>query len=232
MTSLIIDSATEACTVAVIEGAGVVDHRHAVIGRGHAERLVPLIAELQNGGRADQIWVGCGPGSFAGVRIGVAAGRALGLGWNVPVRGFSTMALVVASVAADVRAAGGALVVMEGGHGQWFVQPFGADLMPLADVRSLLPQDAIGESTKLVIGNRAEAFVELRGTGRAIAVLPDARFAAQIADSLLFDDVTPIYGRAADAKTMVEVAAARQEKAAQAAQAAQAAGVARERTGE
>lgn len=212
MSTLILDSATEACTVAVTEGAGVVDHRHAVIGRGHAERLVPLIAELRQGGRADQIWVGCGPGSFAGVRIGVAAGRALALGWNVPVRGFSTLALVAASAADDLRAAGGALVVMEGGHGQWFVQPFGPDLLPQADVRSLLPQDAIRESQPLVIGNRADAFVELRGAGRAMAVLPDARFAANIPDSLFFGDVTPIYGRAPDAKSMEEVAAARRAK--------------------
>lgn len=217
MSILILDSATEACTVAVTDGAVVTDHRHAVIGRGHAERLVPLIAELANGGRADQIWVGCGPGSFAGVRIGVAAGRALALGWNVPVRGFSTTALVAASAASDIRAAGGGLVVMEGGHGQWFVQPFGPDLMPQADVRSLLPQDAVRESMDLVIGNRAEPFVALRGSGRAMAVLPDARSAVDIPDSLFFDDVTPIYGRAPDAKSMAEVAAARQEKLDQAA---------------
>jgi tRNA threonylcarbamoyladenosine biosynthesis protein TsaB len=85
---------------------------------------VPLIAELENGGRADVIVAGCGPGSFAGVRIGVAAARGLALGWQVPVHGFSTLALVAAAAADDIAAAGGALVVMEGGHGQWFVQPF------------------------------------------------------------------------------------------------------------
>lgn len=225
MSILILDSATEACTVAVTEGAVVTGHRHAVIGRGHAERLVPLIAELPNGGRADQIWVGCGPGSFAGVRIGVAAGRALALGWNVPVRGFSTLALVAASAATEVRDASGALVVMEGGHGQWFVQPFGPDLLPRADIRSLLPQDAVRESAELVIGNRADAFVALREAGRSLVILPDARSAVHIPDSLFFDDVSPIYGRAPDAKSMAEVAAAQREKADQAAAAAAKAGV-------
>ncbi|HWT41481.1 MAG TPA: tRNA (adenosine(37)-N6)-threonylcarbamoyltransferase complex dimerization subunit type 1 TsaB, partial [Sphingopyxis sp.] len=71
MRNLVIDSASEACSVALLEAGSVVDYRHEVIGRGHAERLVPLIAELAGGGRADAIVAGCGPGSFAGVRIGV-----------------------------------------------------------------------------------------------------------------------------------------------------------------
>src|SRR3546814_8182858 len=86
---------------------------HEVIGRGHAERLVPLIAELADGGRADAIAIGCGPGSFAGVRIGVAAARALGLGWQAPVRGFSTLALVAAGAADAILDADGGLVAME-----------------------------------------------------------------------------------------------------------------------
>src|SRR3546814_20944395 len=67
MRHLVIDSASEACSVALLEAGAVVDYRHEVIGRGHAERLVPLIAELAGGGRADVIAAGCGPGRFAGV---------------------------------------------------------------------------------------------------------------------------------------------------------------------
>ncbi|MBA3940418.1 MAG: tRNA (adenosine(37)-N6)-threonylcarbamoyltransferase complex dimerization subunit type 1 TsaB [Sphingopyxis sp.] len=200
MRQLVIDSASEACSVALLEGEAVVDHRHEILGRGHAERLVPLIAELADGGRADAILVGCGPGSFAGVRIGVAAGRGLALGWQVPVRGFSTLALVAATAAPDIATAGGALVVMEGGHGQWFVQPFGPDLVPAADLRSLVPADAVAAGEALVVGNRAEPFVALRGTGRALATLPDARFASRLPETALFNDPSPIYGRAPDAK--------------------------------
>ncbi|WP_137752194.1 tRNA (adenosine(37)-N6)-threonylcarbamoyltransferase complex dimerization subunit type 1 TsaB [Sphingopyxis sp. L1A2A] len=202
MRHLVIDSASEACSVALLEAGAVVDHRHAVIGRGHAERLVPLIAELASGGRADAIVVGCGPGSFAGVRIGVAAARALALGWQVPVHGFSTLALVAASAADAIAAAGGALVVMEGGHGQWFVQPFAADLAPRAAVRSLLPEDAVALDDALVVGNRAEPFVAHRGSGRALAVLPDARAFLRLPPAALIDQPSPIYGRAPDAKPM------------------------------
>ncbi|HEV2599117.1 tRNA (adenosine(37)-N6)-threonylcarbamoyltransferase complex dimerization subunit type 1 TsaB [Sphingopyxis sp.] len=202
MRYLVIDSASEACSVALLEDGAVVDHRHEVIGRGHAERLVPLIAELADGGRADVVIAGCGPGSFAGVRIGVAAARALALGWQVPVQGFSTLALVAASAADDIAAAGGALVVMEGGHGQWFVQPFAADLSPRGEVRSLLPDDAVLLGDELVVGNRADAFVARRGSGRALPLLPDARAFLRLPSSALIVQPSPIYGRAPDAKPM------------------------------
>lgn len=202
MRHLVIDSASEACSVALLEAGVVIDYRHEVIGRGHAERLVPLIAELADGGRADIVVAGCGPGSFAGVRIGVAAARALALGWQVPVRGFSTLALVAASAADAIAAADGALVVMEGGHGQWFVQPFAADLSPRAAFRSLLPEDAVLLADALVVGNRAEPFVARRGSGRALAVLPNARAFLKLPLDALIDQPRPIYGRAPDAKPM------------------------------
>lgn len=202
MRRLVIDSASEACSVALLDGMAVVDFRHEIIGRGHAERLVPLIAELAGGGRADLVLAGCGPGSFAGVRIGVAAALALALGWQVPARGFSTLALVAAGAADALAAAGGGLVVMEGGHGQWFVQPFAADLTPRAPVASLLPAAAVAMADPLVIGNRAEAFVALRGHGTALAALPDARVFIRLPEAALFDPPHPIYGRAPDAKPM------------------------------
>jgi len=203
MRRLVIDSASEACSAALLDGDRVVDFRHEIIGRGHTERLVPLIAELADGGRADAIAVGCGPGSFAGVRIGVAAARALALGWRIPVQGFSTLALVAAGAAEAVAAADGALVVMEGGHGQWFVQPFGADLAPRAPVRSLLPDEAAALDAALAVGNRAEAFVARRGSGRALPMLPDARHAAALPAAAFFAYPSPIYGRDPDAKPMV-----------------------------
>lgn len=200
--TLVIDSASEACSVALVEDRRVVDFRHDVIGRGHAEKLVPLIAELAGGGRASAIAVGCGPGSFAGVRIGVAAARALALGWGVPVQGFSTLALVAAGAADAIAEGDGALIVMEGGHGQWFVQRFAADLSPCDPLRSLLPEEAVQADDGLIVGNRAEAFVARRGAGRALPMLPDARAFLRLPTTSLFAGPSPVYGRAPDAKPM------------------------------
>ena len=67
-----IDCATPACSVALFEDEELISGTFEVLGRGHAERLVPMIADLPEKGRADTILVSLGPGSFTGVRIGIA----------------------------------------------------------------------------------------------------------------------------------------------------------------
>ena len=56
--------------------------RDEVIGRGHAERLVPMIDELMAGRAATRIIVGVGPGSFTGIRVAIAAAHGLAIGWG------------------------------------------------------------------------------------------------------------------------------------------------------
>ena len=122
MRTLAIDCATEACSVALFEDDALLAGDFRVLGRGHAEQLVPMIAALPEKGRAGRILVALGPGSFTGVRVGVAAARALGLAWQAEVLGYPTLALVAAMARAECGAKPLA-VVMTGGHGEWFVQP-------------------------------------------------------------------------------------------------------------
>lgn len=206
MRTLAIECATEACSVALFDGAdddaSLLDHRHEVIGRGHAERLVPMIAELPGRGRAERILVSLGPGSFTGTRIGLATARALGIAWGSEVLGFPTLALVGATARAFAETAEPQiLVAMTGGHGEYFVQLFGDRGLPLADHASLAPEAAAGfADTPLVAGSRAEELVGLRGSGQALDLGPDARYAPALPASLLTDRLSPIYGRPPDAK--------------------------------
>eukprot|EP01035_Chromulina_nebulosa_P007130 gene7130-9613_t len=66
MLTLVIETATAACSVALIADGAIVAARHEVVGRGHAERLLPMIAELPGGGRADHILVDGGPPQRSG----------------------------------------------------------------------------------------------------------------------------------------------------------------------
>lgn len=195
---LVIETATAACSVALLDADGtLIDERHEVVGRGHAERLVPMIQELLAGRRPAAILVDCGPGSFTGIRVGLAAAQGLAIGWGAPVAGFSSLALLAAmSGGTEIAAA------LHGGHGELFVQDYRGDpLAPLAPLRSLRPEaaaEAIGGGT--VIGPAAELLVGLRGHGQAIHALPRAAEARRLPESLRSLPPRPIYGRAPDAK--------------------------------
>jgi tRNA threonylcarbamoyl adenosine modification protein YeaZ len=194
---LVIDSATAACSAALIEGGEVLDERYELVGRGHAERLLPMIEDLLAGRRPSAILVDCGPGSFTGVRVGLAAAHGLAIGWGVPLAGYSSMAAIAA-------ATGAGAVALHGGHGQLFVQSFGHDPLHAADaLQSLLPEDAAAAiGAERVAGSGAEALVSARGHGAALDALPRAADARLLPQALRALPARPIYGRAPDAKPM------------------------------
>ena len=207
MKTLAIDCSTEACSVALFDGEDLRAHDHRILGRGHAEHLVPMIAGLPDRGRAERILVALGPGSFTGIRIGIATARALALVWRAEVLGYPTLALV----AAMARAEAGDQpvdVAMNGGHGEWFVQSFGADGAPMSETGSFVPDEAVAVvQGDLVAGSRAEDLVAMRGGGTALPLHPDARFALQLPSRCLSPEIRPVYGRPPDAKPMARPAA-------------------------
>ena len=199
MRVLAIDCATEACSAALFEDGTLLDGRWEVLGRGHAERLVPMIAELPGKGRAARIVVSLGPGSFTGVRIGLAAARALGLAWRAEVLGYPTLALVAAM--ARAQHPGPITVCMTAGHGEWFVQDFAADGTTERKLASHGPELAAQRAAHaLVAGSQAKALVAVRGSGTALPLLPDASSLPLLPDGILDSNLAPIYGREPDAK--------------------------------
>ena len=201
---LVIDTATAACSVAIVERGRIVAERHEMVGRGHAERLVPQIAELLGDvtGLPAAILVDCGPGSFTGVRVGLAAARALGLGWAVPVAGYSAMAVIAISAFMDDPALETTCVAITGGHGEIFVRRFAArPFAALGDLVSLRPDAAAAcVADAVVFGSGAAALVAARGHGDAIERLPRAADARLLPPDHAGLPPTAIYGRPPDAK--------------------------------
>ena len=191
---LAFDTSTAACTVAFFDESGeCVGRRDEVIGRGHAERLVPMIGELLDGRTAERIIVGVGPGSFTGIRVGIAAAHGLAIGWGSELAGMSSLALV---------AAGGELAVaVIGGHGELFVQEFAASGEAASELRNLLPSRAAAVTeSRLVVGSGACQLVDARGWGEAADAWPSAADTLKLPESFRNLPPKPVYARAPDAR--------------------------------
>ncbi len=197
MRTLVIDTATKACSVALYEGNVALASHYEVIGRGHAERLLPFIANLPERGRADQIVVNVGPGSFTGIRVGVAAARALGLAWGVPVSGYGCLALVAAMARSKCEHASGVDVIMTGGHGEYFFQSFDINGHALSAAISLsLSMIATQSRADIIAGDVTGDFP---GNRFVLDILPSADCWHLVAEMPSLP-ASPVYGRAPDAK--------------------------------
>lgn len=202
MRTLVIEAATAACSVALIEDGDVIAATHDVVGRGHAERLVLMIAELPGGGRADHILVDCGPGSFTGVRVGIAAARGLAFGWQASIAGYSSLSLVAAAGFAAHPGWASLAVVLEGGHGEVFMACFDASpLAPRAPMMSLKPEATLAALGGLpAIGNGLKLLAAIDPEIDPVETLPRASDAILLPATLTMLPPVPIYGRAPDAK--------------------------------
>ncbi len=201
MRTLAIETAGSACSIALLDNDIIVAERHEIVGRGHAERLIPWIAELPGGGRADRIIVGCGPGSFTGVRIGIAAARALGLGWGVAVTGISSLTLLAAACPASEF-----IVAVEGGHGELLVQQYRQSPLQAKSDFASLTVDAAAKAmhADIVAGAGAERLIAARRYGTYFAADARAANVRLLPSEIMTLAARPLYSRAPDARPMAQ----------------------------
>ena len=191
MLTLAFDTATSVATCALVYDGEVLGERTS-----RAQTLLEDVDALLRQGGAhprdlDALVVGIGPGSFTGVRIGLAAARGLALALEVRGAGVSTL---------DALAAGapGATPVIDAKRKEVFTLVDGKPAV-------LAPQDVHGA---LLVGDGAVRYRELlEGNGAEIPPddderhVPRARFHAQLAhDFADIESIEPLYLRAPDAK--------------------------------
>ncbi|MBT6883194.1 MAG: tRNA (adenosine(37)-N6)-threonylcarbamoyltransferase complex dimerization subunit type 1 TsaB [Rhodospirillaceae bacterium] len=174
---LALDTATNACSAAFSVDGTVQAARHELMVRGHAERLMPMIAEVMAEAGAepdtlDLIAVTVGPGAFTGLRVGLAAARGLALAGGIPAFGMTTTEVLAAGVAGPWN---GLVVALESKREDLFVQVFDANGIRLSDPVALVPAalvDFVGETSA---DNRLLALAG-DGAARAGDVLAAAGF--------------------------------------------------------
>jgi tRNA threonylcarbamoyladenosine biosynthesis protein TsaB len=211
MRLLAIDTALDACSTAVFDTeAGVVAGETLPMVRGHAEALMPQIARVMAAAgidfsALDRIAVTIGPGSFTGLRVGVAAARGLALAAHKPAVGVTTLtALAAPLLAADDSIA--VVAAIDARNEQAYMQAFGHGGRTLLAAR-LAPLntafDEVPEGPVRLVGSAAEklAKLKLRETIIDGRTAPDIAWVARI--GIAGDPEIPpkpFYLRAPDAK--------------------------------
>jgi tRNA threonylcarbamoyladenosine biosynthesis protein TsaB len=166
MRVLALDTALDACAAAVLdtERRDLVASETLPMTRGHAEALMPLIARVMDAARLefaqiDRVAVTVGPGSFTGVRVGIAAARGIALAAGKPAIGLTTLAAFTAPhVAAGF--AGTVIPVIDARHGHVYMQVFGpggrATIPPRLAALAEAVEAARSRAPALIAGSAAE----------------------------------------------------------------------------
>jgi tRNA threonylcarbamoyladenosine biosynthesis protein TsaB len=189
MRALAIDTALAACSAAVLDtgNGGLVASESVLMTRGHAEALMPLVARVVKKselGFADleRIVVTTGPGSFTGLRVGIAAARGLGVATNIPVVGVTTLSAYAAPyLAADDEIP--VVVAIDARHEHVYLQVFGEGGRTLIAPRLAPLNEAIRAASNAparIVGTAAQAVANGMGRTAPPPVTIDPREAPDI----------------------------------------------------
>lgn len=145
MKILAMDSAAQACSVAIWQDTGIIAHEFQEMARGHASDLLPMVDRVlaqaqQNITDMDAIAVTVGPGGFTGLRIALACARGFGVAAKLPVIGITTLeALAYAETGRSLPL----LTALDAKRADLYAQYFAPDNTALSEPVAQMPQDIV-----------------------------------------------------------------------------------------
>jgi tRNA threonylcarbamoyladenosine biosynthesis protein TsaB len=188
MRVLAIDTALAACSAAVLDTAhGVIAGESLPMARGHAEALIPLVARVMQAAELtfadiDRLAVTTGPGSFTGLRVGIAAARGIALSAGKPAFGVSTLSAYAAPHLAEDNAAY-VIAAIDARHDHVYLQAFApGGRVVIAPRLAHLSEAAraASEAPSRIVGSAAQAVADRLPTGAAAPLRIDARDAPDV----------------------------------------------------
>jgi len=190
MRVLAIDTALAACSAAVLdtEHGGIVAAESLPMTRGHAEALMPLVARVMDqAGIAfsdlDRVAVTTGPGSFTGLRVGIAAARGIALAADKPAVGLSTLTAYAAPHMAEDDSVP-VVAAIDARHGHVYLQVFGPGGRTLTAPRLAPLREAVQAASAAptcIVGSAAQSVAAALSQADAAPAAVDARPAPDIA---------------------------------------------------
>ncbi|WP_438750555.1 tRNA (adenosine(37)-N6)-threonylcarbamoyltransferase complex dimerization subunit type 1 TsaB [Pararhizobium sp. O133] len=220
MIVLAIDTAGTGCFAAVYDSGDdrVLASAGADIGRGHAERLMAFIDQaLAESGHSladiNRITVTVGPGSFTGIRVGVAAARGFALALGVPAVGVSVLAALAASPR-RLHLGQAVLAAMDAKRDELYCQIFEADGTPRTEAQVVELADAqemFAGFEGIICGSATRHLIAEPAPGVSQADACDIGIVARLgamADPAL-GKPSPLYLRGPDVKSQAGFAVAR-----------------------
>ena len=200
---LAIDTCLFACSAAVVQDGAVLAGRVEPMSRGHQERLAPLVAQLMGEagvafGQLDRIAVTVGPGSFTGLRVGLAFAKGLSAALAIPAVGVGSLEALAQPHKGRVFA------VLDAKRGQVYLQAF-ADGAAVSAPDALPIETAAARVAELapdiLVGTGAALLAEMRPSAQAIVIdHADPAAIAAIGAARAPTPPRPLYLRAPDAK--------------------------------
>jgi tRNA threonylcarbamoyl adenosine modification protein YeaZ len=222
---LALDTALASCSACLFDAERdkVLASESVLIGRGHAEALLPMVERVV--AKLDAGWQGIGrfgvvvgPGSYTGLRVGISAARAAALATRRPAVGITTFAAFAAPLVA-VSEGVAIAVAIDAKHGNVFLQIFSPEGRPVGEPAALsleLAVERIGGEPMHLAGSGASLLqAALSRVGRVaksviVEAAPDIVSVAKLTVSAhpRMAPADPLYIKGADARTLAEQAEA------------------------